>query len=262
MVQESFQSEFLHEISNLGDMLDALGRIPGAMFMIKNCESRYIYMSRALSEAIHVVRSEEVVGKTDFDLFPRIIAEHFRQNDLLVIRDGRTLVNEIHATALLSGPTKWFLSSKFPLRNRANEIIGLLTINETYSQMIGHDSELDQLLPAIEHITLRFAEKINIADLAGLCGLSQSHFMRIFKRRIEMTAYAFLEQVRMHHAIHAVKHSRDSIASIAHGCGFYDHSSFVKRFRKVSGTTPLKYRRDYQSQFTQTPGFVLPEPEV
>ena len=262
MNQDFFQSEFFQEISNFSEMLDALGRIPGAMFMLKNTDSRYVYMSRALCEAIHVVTSGEVVGKTDFDLFPRIIAEHFRQNDLLVLRDGRTLVNEIHATALFSGPTKWFLSSKFPLRNRENEIIGLLTINEPYSQMIGQDSELDQLLPAIEHITLRFSEKITITDLAALCGLSQSHFMRIFKRPIEMTAYAFLEQVRMHHAIHAVKHTSDSIASIAHACGFYDHSSFVKRFRKVSGTTPLKYRRDYQGQFTQTPGAVLPEPEV
>ena len=53
--------------------------------MIKNLDYRYIYMSRALREAINLPPGQEVVGRTDFDLSPKIIAESFRQNDLLVL---------------------------------------------------------------------------------------------------------------------------------------------------------------------------------
>lgn len=189
-----------------------------------------------------------------------MIAETFRQNDLLVFEDGRTLLNEIHATAFFSGPTKWFFSSKFPLRNHEGTIIGLITINEPYEQVMGQDAELNQLLPAIQHITEEYAEKITIADLADLCSLSESHFMRIFKQRMNMTAQNFVEQVRMYHAVEAIKHGKESIASIAHGCGFYDHSAFVKRFKKLTGTTPLKYRKDYQSHYEMNRAVAIPEP--
>jgi AraC-like DNA-binding protein len=35
---------------------------------------------------------------------------------------------------------------------------------------------------------------------------------------------------------------------IALDCGFYDHSAFVKRFKKFTGTTPLRYRRQEQTK--------------
>lgn len=69
MSTHPIQSPFFDQVANLTEMLDALNRIPGAMFMVKNRESRYIYMSRALREAIQIQLPEEVVGKTDYELF-------------------------------------------------------------------------------------------------------------------------------------------------------------------------------------------------
>ncbi len=259
MDKKRFQNVFFDQVVDLKTILDVLDRIPGSLFMIKNLESRYVYMSSELRSAIHLDAGYDVVGKTDFDLFPKIVAETFRQNDLLVFREGRSLLNEIHATALFSGPTRWFFSSKYPLHNQRGEIIGLITINHPYDQKRSEDSELNQLLPAIEYMTKNFEEKITIAELAALCILSESHFMRIFKQRIKMTAYAFLEQVRMYHAIDAIKQSSDSIAAIAHRCGFYDHSSFIKRFKKTTGTTPLKFRQNFLARQTPDLPIVLPE---
>ncbi|TWT60670.1 Bifunctional transcriptional activator/DNA repair enzyme AdaA [Rubinisphaera italica] len=189
-----------------------------------------------------------------------MIAETFRQNDLLVFQEGRTLLNEVHATAFFSGPTKWFFSSKFPLRDRESRIIGLIAINEPYEQVMGQDAELNQLLPAIQLITKKYSEKIMIADLAELCSLSESHFMRIFKQRMKMTAQAIIEQVRMYHAIKAIKSGTQSIALIAHDCGFYDHSAFVKRFKKLTGTAPMKYRKDCQANYETNRAIAIPEP--
>jgi transcriptional regulator GlxA family with amidase domain len=38
------------------------------------------------------------------------------------------------------------------------------------------------------------------------------------------------------------------VAEVALNCGFYDPTSFVKRFKKFSGTLPLKYRREQRSR--------------
>jgi len=260
MTSQPFQTDFFAAAANIQQILDALDRIPGAMFMIKNLESRYVYMSRGLRATLHLQPGQEVVGKTDFDLFPKIIAESFRQNDLLVFREGRTLLNEVHAAAYFVGPTKWFFSSKFPIHDHSGKIHGLITINTPYDEVMGTESDLNVLLPAIDHITKHFDESIKIVDLAAKCQISESHFMRLFKQRMKITAYVFLEQVRMYHAIEAVRHSDAAIATIALDSGFYDHSSFVKRFRKLTGTTPLRYRQAYRQQYIGNPAIVLPDP--
>jgi hypothetical protein len=81
MPDTNISAEFLSQVGDFRQILDALQRLPGALFAIKNLESRYIYMSSALRRVIQVDASSDVVGRTDFDLFPKIIAESFRQND-------------------------------------------------------------------------------------------------------------------------------------------------------------------------------------
>jgi AraC-like DNA-binding protein len=243
-----FQSEFLQQVGDLRQVLDALDRIPGAIFMIKNLDSRYIYMSQALREAIHLRPGFDVIGKSDFDLFPKIIAQSFRRNDLVVFKHGKPLINEVHAVGFFAHAMKWAYSSKFPLRNRKGRVIGLITINQDYNEVMGDDDELNRLLPAIKHVLENYAGRIRIGQLARLCAYSESQFTRLFKRRMKMTAYAFVEQVRMQHALDLIQHSATSITQIALESGFYDHSAFVKRFKKFTGTTPLRHRRQHQAR--------------
>jgi len=252
------QNEFFERLHNIAEMLDALQVLPGALFMIKDVDSRYVYMSRELTEAIHQPANQRVVGKTDFDIFPRIVAERFRDNDLLVLRDGRTLENELQAVMYFDAPAMWCFSSKTPLRNQEGKIIGLVTTNRLYRDVMGDDDELTKLLPAVDRMTKHYEQKITVDDLAERCGISSSYFMKIFRERLGTTARQFLEHVRMHHAMHDLKHTSDSIASIAHRSGFYDHSSFVKRFKRHAGITPLNYRRDYRQQISTRRPNALP----
>ena len=102
MTSRSLQADFIERIGDFRQILDALELLPQTMFAIKNLESCYVYMSVALRRAIHVNSPEDVIGKTDFDLFPKIIAESFRQNDLLVFQHGKPLLNEVHLTSFFA----------------------------------------------------------------------------------------------------------------------------------------------------------------
>jgi AraC-like DNA-binding protein len=259
MATAHLATAFFKEVADISQLLEALEHLPGSLFMIKNLDSRYIYMSSVLRESINLSQGQDVVGKNDFDLFPKIIAESFRQNDLLVFQQGKPLVNEVHATGFFTHATKWTYSSKYPLHNRAGKVIGLITINRPYTGVLGRDAELNRLLPAIENVYRHYADTITIATLARLCSLSQSQFMRVFRQGMNMTAQAFVEQVRMFHAIDAIKHTTHSIARIALDNGFYDHSAFVKRFRKFTGTTPLQYRREQQTTLKADRAIALPK---
>ena len=251
-------SDFFLQLGDSRQMLDALERIPGAMFMIKNLDSCYIYMSRGLRDAIHLAHDFEVTGKRDFDLFPKLIAQNCRQNDLAVFKHGKPLINEVHAVGFFAHAMKWAYSSKFPLRDQKGKVIGLITINELYNDVMGEDAELNRLLPALKHIIENYARRITVGELARRCSYSESQFTRLFRRHMRMTADAFVEQVRLHHAHEALRHSATSIIQIALDCGFYDHSAFVKRFRKFTGTTPLRYRREEQAKLKAGRTIALP----
>lgn len=239
---------FFRELADFQQILDALAKIPGTLFMIKDRQSRYVYMSSALVKAIHQRSPDDVIGKTDFDLFPKIIAESFQENDRIVFETGQPLIDEVHLTSFFSHEPRWSFSSKYPLTDRSGTVIGLVTLNETYETVMGKHEELNRLLPAIDHVYRNFANPLTVGELASLCHFSESHFMRLFKERLRLTAYAFVEQVRMYHAIELLKRGDESISRIAAACGFYDHSAFVKRFRKFTGKTPLRYRREHQAQ--------------
>jgi AraC-like DNA-binding protein len=243
----AFQLAFFDELRDLRQVLEALEYLPDAMFMIKDRDSRYVYMSRELRQAIHFPEGENIVGKTDYDIFPRIVADRFRQNDLLVLAEGKTLLNEIHASLFFDAPAVWSFSSKWPLRNGAGEVIGLITTNRRYSDLMGKDDDLNKLLPSIEMITKQYDQKLNIENLAEACGFSSSHFMHLFREKLGITAHQFLEQIRLHQAISLLKYSSETVATVAQRCGFYDHSSFVKKFKFLTGTTPLRFRRDYRN---------------
>ncbi len=77
--------------------------------------------ARALSE-------DEVLGKTDFELYPREIAEKFFEDDRKVIERGEAINDREEFISDQEGNTKWQLTSKIPLRDEKGEIVGLVGI--------------------------------------------------------------------------------------------------------------------------------------
>ncbi|HEY9738662.1 MAG TPA: PAS domain S-box protein, partial [Trichocoleus sp.] len=84
-----------------------------ATAFIKDEDGRYIYVN-ALLEATFNRPMADWVGKSDFDLFPAEAAQQWRENDLIVLTQGKTL------QATESVPTeegeRHYLSFKFPLQ--------------------------------------------------------------------------------------------------------------------------------------------------
>lgn len=72
---------------------------------------------------MHGLTLAEVIGKTDFDLFPAETAQQHFDDDRLVIESGRTLHGIEHAA--LGGETHIIDRMKTPLRNSKGEIIGV-----------------------------------------------------------------------------------------------------------------------------------------
>jgi PAS domain S-box-containing protein len=85
-----------------------------AVIYIKDPEGRFVLINRKFEELFHVTR-QDVVGKTDRDLFPGYMADAFRANDRRVLKEGRAL--EMEEVAPQDDGQHTYISVKFPLQD-------------------------------------------------------------------------------------------------------------------------------------------------
>ena len=117
-----------------------------AVVFVKDLKGRYTLVNRRLVVDTGFTRAQ-VLGKTDFDLFPPETAQRLYENDLRVLESGELLEVE-GVTELPSGP-RVFITTKFPLRDRNGRIDGLcgvatdLTERKALEAQLRHSQKLD-----------------------------------------------------------------------------------------------------------------------
>lgn len=88
------------------------------------------------------IRDEsQVLGKTDFDLFPRHIAEQFWRDDCAVLQQGKSIIDrEELLIEKATGRQRWLRTSKLPIRDDSGQVIGLVG----FGQDITVEKQLEQ----------------------------------------------------------------------------------------------------------------------
>ena len=91
----------------------------------KDSAGRFIFANQAYGEFTgHKIK--DILGKTDFDLSPPDVAEHFRADDRAVIESGQQFRNiEANTT---DGKTRWVEVIKSPIRDAGGQIVGTQAI--------------------------------------------------------------------------------------------------------------------------------------
>jgi AraC family transcriptional regulator len=96
----------------------------------------------------------------------------------------------------------------------------------------------------LDYIDAHLSEDIGLDDLAGEAGLSSYHFGKAFKASLGVPPCRYVTERRIHRAKELLLGGHGSITEIAHDLGFSSHSHFTDVFRKTTGATPSRFRRD------------------
>ncbi|MBI3368807.1 MAG: PAS domain-containing protein [Burkholderiales bacterium] len=102
-----------------------------AVIYAKDLDGRYLLANRLYLEIFHRSR-EDVLGRTDHDLFDRQAAEAFRAMDRRVAQAGQALIEE--ETAPQDDGLHTYLSVKCPLRDAEDRIVGTFGISTDISE--------------------------------------------------------------------------------------------------------------------------------
>jgi AraC family transcriptional regulator len=95
-----------------------------------------------------------------------------------------------------------------------------------------------------EFIDAHLEEKISLATLAKIAGLSRYHFARVFKQTFGVPPHRYHMVRRMERATNLLLQSTLLVTQIALRVGFRETSSFTRAYRRYAGVTPSDRRRD------------------
>jgi AraC-like DNA-binding protein len=133
----------------------------------------------------------------------------------------------------------------------ASIAIGQCLLRSLYYRLSG-DIEIEEVHQVRDRIDLSRIKryiygnlngKIQSADLARLCNLSESHFYQKFKESVGISPYQYILTERIGSASKMLEDTGKSITEICFTLGFSSQSAFTNAFHQKIGMSPSQYRK-------------------
>lgn len=119
------KQELRHEQELLTSLMN---NVPDRIYF-KDTHSRFVRVNKAHLSSFGAEDDQEIIGKNDFDLFPKEIAEDLYARERAILKTGIPQINYIEKTVNPDRSEVWSSVTKVPIRNERGEIIGLVGIS-------------------------------------------------------------------------------------------------------------------------------------
>lgn len=101
--------------------------------------------------------------------------------------------------------------------------------------------EYDRIKKILSYIEENYQNKITLNDIAGHIHLCESECTRLFKRHMNTTLFAFLQEYRIERSLEFLQDDQP-VSAVADKAGFSDPNYYSKVFAKIKGCSPREYR--------------------
>jgi len=224
--------------TNLMDLLS------DTLVYVKDRQGAYIHVNRVFRETLNLT-DEEIIGKTDQNLFGTELASHYTQDDESVMSLQNQITEKAELVTYRPGIVKWYLTTKIPLYNRDNEVVGLAGITRPSkahqkSMLTGPMAYLGK---AVEFIYDHKNEMITVDMISAASGISISTLERCFKKHFSCSPGKFVTQVKISAACELLAEPSYSINEVGDLLGYSDPVVFTRIFKREMKITPSGYRK-------------------
>ncbi len=228
-------------------LIEIFDLIPDILFWIKDKSGQFKYANRCFLEHHGLSSATQIINRTDFDFSPSHIAEQFTVDDNKVLQ-GQEVHDRLEMNKNQSGRISWFSTSKRPLYDKKQQLIGTYGISRHLEKTSHVLSGMDALKIPVEFIKENYMRNITLTELAEVTFLSVSALERRFKKHLKKTPKQFMNDVRLENARRLLIESSLPIAAVANECGYSDHSYFSKQFSLLFGQLPSSFRDKHSAQ--------------
>jgi AraC-like DNA-binding protein len=243
-MNNSANSLFLEQMG-IKQLISLFDLLPDVLFWIKNNKNEFIHVNQAFIEHTGVRVLQDIIGKTDYDFSPVHIANQFSLDDNKILA-GKIVTDRLEINIGQTGDTGWYSTSKKPITDENNHIIGSYGISRHLQKQAMALSNVDAIKVPVDYIRKHYQQPFTIDDLAEISHLSVSALERRFKKYLSKTPKKFIVEVRLENARRLLVESNISIAQVCEETGFTDHSYFSKQFKTFFGELPSDFRNNYR----------------
>jgi PAS domain S-box-containing protein len=113
-----------------------------SIIYLKDLTGRYILVNRKF-EVIFKLNNIEVIGKSDFDLFPEECARKIADNDMEVIKNQNTI--SVEEVMPVNDSLNTFISNKFPIYDNEKNIYAMCCISTDITERKNAEEELNKI---------------------------------------------------------------------------------------------------------------------
>ena len=227
----------------VSSLLELFDHLPEVYFFVKNSDGKFLYANRSLIERLGLPDQKSIIGTTDSDRYPEEVANALQESDRQVLTTGQAIVDKLEVLYNEVGNLEWFSTTKYPIIDDQKKVLGLAGFTRSFSSR--RYAHLPQLAASkvIDFVSRNPDRLLTIEELAKRFSISTRQLHRQFREILKITPQEFVLRTRVHASAVVLRSTDESIASVADQFGFCDQSAFTKRFQKVIGTTPAKYRK-------------------
>lgn len=102
----------------------------------------------------------------------------------------------------------------------------------------------DQIVNKVQsYMQKHYETEITLDYLAKECAVSKFYIIRLFRDLLGMTPHQYLLNVRIGQAKLFLMSTAETVSDIGEKVGFSNCSSFIAAFKKITGTTPMNFRK-------------------
>jgi PAS domain S-box-containing protein len=170
----------LKERNQLRILIDV---IPDMIF-IKDRESRFVMGNKKVASIIGV-KSDELVGKTDFDFYTNDLATHFYEDEQTIMQSGEPKINYEEPCLDEQGNRIIIATTKVPLKNKDGEVYGIVGICRDITRLKRTELQLRRKTEDLQETNTLLEERQQEILMQSEELVAQTQNLRIINEELE-----------------------------------------------------------------------------
>lgn len=244
--------------SFIGNHVERFG--PGDVYLIgKNvphvsrCDSRYYQENPDLEAwSLSLFFKDETFGAPFFEIPEMAHIKRLLGQASMGIKAGgpdRDEIGQLISASEQAGGFERFQHLMTILDRLANSA-ATKTLSTVRYTAPSKDADNERINQVFGFLSGRFQTPVSLTEVAAVAAMTPNAFCRWFRHRTGKAYSVFLNDMRVEHAGKLIAGGTDPFGVIAAESGFNSLSYFNRQFKRVTGLSPLQYRK----KFGQHPG--------
>ena len=223
-------------------LMDLMESMPNIALVVKNADGRIMHQNKYNLDISGWKSLDDVLGYNSEELYPPDQAAVYANRDREVMETGIPIIERIYGF-VADRSTELNCVTVRPVLSVSGKRIGTATVYWRAQQKLQTANWYDPIRKSVIYLNEHYAEDVTVDELAKIAHYSPAQFRRLFHSLTQMSPASYIVNVRINAAKTLLGTTDRRISDIASDVGFFDHSHFIRTFKRIVGATPAKYRR-------------------